>query len=78
MGCPVVGALGLPVFDHIGPGGQVRLASLDAPVVADAIAEVVDPPRNAELRAAARDLELPTWRSYAAEVAGWTATVTGS
>ena len=73
LGVPVIVDAGLPALESLPNDGQVRLRHATVESVMAAMAEVSDPQRNKELRAAAKVLSLPTWREFANGVERWVA-----
>jgi glycosyltransferase involved in cell wall biosynthesis len=72
-GCPVIASPDLPALEDLPEDGQLRLETVSTEGVASAIAHLAEPSSNEALRRAAKQLRLPTWRQFAAEVEDWIA-----
>jgi hypothetical protein len=57
------------------PLGQIRLPDLSVEAVANAVLALEDDRLSERLWAEAAKLDLGTWRTFAAQVAGWCATL---
>jgi glycosyltransferase involved in cell wall biosynthesis len=71
LGCPVVASADLPSLEGIDDAGQLRLDQVDGATLTKAIDDVADPQTNAHMRAALRDLSLPTWEKCIGDVERW-------
>jgi glycosyltransferase involved in cell wall biosynthesis len=73
LGCPVVASADVPALAGLGEAGQIRLETVTAQTVAQAVASLADPATNQSFRAAISSLDLPTWESFARGIEEWIA-----
>jgi glycosyltransferase involved in cell wall biosynthesis len=74
-GCPTIVPSDLPALEDLPDQGQIRLERVTASSVAAAIETLADEQANLDARRAVRQLRLPTWRRFAAEIEAWMASI---
>jgi len=74
-GIPVITLAGIPSVAMLPPLGQIRLSDLSVDAVADAVLALDDDNLAKRLWEEAATLNLGTWRTFAAQVARWCATL---
>lgn len=72
-GIPVITVADLPSLDGLPADGQIRLRIVDADALGAAVESLADPSTNAQYRASAKKLDLPTWAQFAREIETWIA-----
>jgi glycosyltransferase involved in cell wall biosynthesis len=71
LGTPVIASTTVPSLETIGSRGVHVAQPLDANTLRKAVIALTDKAYVAQKSEEALDLELPTWRSFASEVADW-------
>lgn len=70
-GVPVIVSAGLPSTNLLPPGGRITLTEITPQAVAAAVKELLNDRRAAQLWQEAAGLQIPTWRGFVSNVAGW-------
>jgi glycosyltransferase involved in cell wall biosynthesis len=71
LGCPVVVAEDLPALEGLPSAGQIRLRAVTVDTLASAVETLADVGTNTAYRQAIGELQLPTWRQFAHDIAAW-------